>query len=293
MEQSGGGQVAAVTRVSSAHHVLGVEHLLSQFRNGQSAVLLRTTGSQRRETGHEEVQTRERDHVDRDLTQVAVQLTREANAAGHSGHSGRDQVVQVTVRRRGQLQSTEADVVQSFVVHHHDFVSVFHQLVEGQHGVVRLDNGIRHLRRRNDGEGFHDTIRVFFADLGDQERTHTGTGTTTQGVDQLEALQAVAAFRFLTNDVQDGVDHTRFEVHQDSTGDVTTTGSFVEVHVDALQLQVGVTVVGTRRVNAVFIGDDFPELGTDLVTALTSLDVDEFTHFVVFCFLEANENGSM
>jgi hypothetical protein len=28
----------------------------------------------------------------------------------------------------------------------------------------------------------------------------------------------------------------------------------------------------------VLIGDDLPELGTDLVTALTSLDVDEFSH---------------
>jgi hypothetical protein len=30
----------------------------------------------------------------------------------------------------------------------------------------------------------------------------------------------------------------------------------------------------------VFVGDDFPEFGTDLVTALTSLDVNEFSHFV-------------
>jgi hypothetical protein len=28
----------------------------------------------------------------------------------------------------------------------------------------------------------------------------------------------------------------------------------------------------------VFVGDDFPELGTDLVTALTSLKMDDFAH---------------
>jgi hypothetical protein len=28
----------------------------------------------------------------------------------------------------------------------------------------------------------------------------------------------------------------------------------------------------------VFITDDFPELGTNLVTALTSLDVNDFAH---------------
>ena len=32
---------------------------------------------------------------------------------------------------------------------------------------------------------------------------------------------------------------------------------------------------GTGGVDAVLIGDDLPELGTDLVTALTSLDVNE------------------
>ena len=32
----------------------------------------------------------------------------------------------------------------------------------------------------------------------------------------------------------------------------------------------------TGRVNAVLVGDDLPEFGTDLVTALASLDVDEF-----------------
>ena len=34
-------------------------------------------------------------------------------------------------------------------------------------------------------------------------------------------------------------------------------------------------VGGTGGVDAVLIGDDLPELGTDLVTALTSLDVNE------------------
>ena len=64
---------------------------------------------------------------------------------------------------------------------------------------------------------------------------------------------------------------TRFQVHQDGTGHVAATGGFVEVHVDALQLQVGVAVVGARRVNAVLVADHFPELRADLVAALATL----------------------
>ena len=81
-------------------------------------------------------------------------------------------------------------------------------------------------------------------------------------------------------------------------------------HVDALQLEVGVAVVGAGRVNAwgglgghilvcspqesapgsdcsgmqrgqqltMLVGDDLPELGADLVAALASLDVDDLAH---------------
>mgnify|MGYP003344906140 CR=1 FL=1 len=37
-------------------------------------------------------------------------------------------------------------------------------------------------------------------------------------------------------------------------------------------------MVGTGWVNSVLVGDDFPELGTDLVTALAGLNVDDFSH---------------
>ena len=52
------------------------------------------------------------------------------------------------------------------------------------------------------------------------------------------------------------------QVHQDGAGHIAATRGLVEVHVDALQLQVGVTVVRARGVDTVLIGDNLPELGT-------------------------------
>jgi len=37
-------------------------------------------------------------------------------------------------------------------------------------------------------------------------------------------------------------------------------------------------VVSSGGVDAVLVGDDLPELGTDLVTALAGLEVDNLTH---------------
>ena len=53
------GEVTTVPGVRSSHHVLGVEHLLSELRDGDSTVLLAATSSERSETSHEEMETRE------------------------------------------------------------------------------------------------------------------------------------------------------------------------------------------------------------------------------------------
>ena len=76
----------------------------------------------------------------------------------------------------------------------------------------------------------------------------------------------------------DGVHGSGFEIHKDSSGDVPSTGSFIVVNIDSLELEVGVTVVRAGGVYSVLIGDDLPEFGTNLVTALTALDVDDFSH---------------
>jgi len=73
-----------VARVGGAHHVLGIEALLGQLRHGQRSLLLRSTGRQRGEADHEEVQPGEGDQVDGHLPEVGVELTREPDAGSHA-----------------------------------------------------------------------------------------------------------------------------------------------------------------------------------------------------------------
>merc|ERR1711907_775563 len=111
-EHASSGEVATVAGISGAHHVLGVELLLGKLGDGEGAVLLGATGGEGGEANEEEVETGEGDEVHGELTEVGVELTREANAGGDAGHGSGHEVVEVTVGGGGELEGTEADVVE-------------------------------------------------------------------------------------------------------------------------------------------------------------------------------------
>jgi len=123
------GEVTTVPGVRGSHHVLCVEHLLREFRNRDGTVLLASASGQWGVTSHEEVKTWEGDHVDGQLPQVGVELTGEAQTGRDARHDDRYEVVKVTICRGRQLESTEADVVQSFVVNTESLVRVLNELV--------------------------------------------------------------------------------------------------------------------------------------------------------------------
>jgi len=266
------------------------------------------------------MKTWEWDQVDSELSQVRVELTWESETAGDTRKSSRDEMVKISVSWGGELEGSEADIIKSLVINAHNLIGVFDELMDREGGVVWLNDGIRDRWGWHDGESGHDSVWVLFSDLGDEEGSHTRSGTTSEGVGDLETLEAIATFGLLTDDVEDGVDElstlgvvtlgpvvtgtsltedevvwseeltewsssdgvhgTWLEIHENGSWDVSTTSGLVVVNVDSLELEIGVTVVGTGWVNTVLVGDDLPEFGTDLVTALTSLDVNDFSHCV-------------
>jgi hypothetical protein len=264
------------------------------------------------------VKTGEGNKVDSELTEIRVQLTGKAEACRDTGHGRGHEMVKVTICGGGELEGAEADIVESFVINAERLIGVFNKLVNRERGVVRLNNRVGHLGRWHNREGRHDTVGIFLTNLGDEKGTHTGTRTTTERVCELEALEAVTRLSLLADDIEDRVyelstlsvvtlgpivtgtaltedkvvgaeeltegtsadrvHRTGFEIDEDGTGHVLATGGFVVVHIDALELEVRVTVVGSGGVNAVLLGDNLPELGTDLVTALAGLEMNDFTH---------------
>ena len=88
------------------------------------------------------METWEGNHVDSQFTEISVELTGESETGGDSRHGGGDEMVQVTVGWGGELQGSEADVVESLVINTVGLVSVLNELVDGQGGVVGLHDGV-------------------------------------------------------------------------------------------------------------------------------------------------------
>jgi hypothetical protein len=63
--------------------------------------------------------------------------------------------------------------------------------------------------RRNDATSAHTTtltVRVFFADLRDEQRAHARASATAERMSQLEALKAIARLGLFADNVQHRVD---------------------------------------------------------------------------------------
>jgi hypothetical protein len=98
----------------------------------------------------------------------------------------------VLVRRAGDVEVAAADVVNGLVIDQEGTVRVLDGAVRRQDGVVGLDNRVGNTGRGVDRELELRLLSEVVRQALQQERTETGASTTTEGVEDEEALERIA-----------------------------------------------------------------------------------------------------
>jgi len=99
--------------------------LRSKFGNSESTVDLGTTRCEWGKARYVEVHTWEGLQVHVKLAEISIQLTWEAEACCDARHDERDKMVQIAICWTGELEGSEAYIIQCFVIYGEHFVSRF------------------------------------------------------------------------------------------------------------------------------------------------------------------------
>mmetsp|Transcript_14538 Transcript_14538/g.26319 ORF Transcript_14538/g.26319 Transcript_14538/m.26319 type:complete len:221 (+) Transcript_14538:745-1407(+) len=151
------------------------------------------------------MKTWEGNHVDSKLSEIAIELSRETERTCSSSNGIGNQVVKISIAGVGKLESTEANIIESFVIESKALVRILDKLMNRKSSVVRFNDSIRHLGRGNNTVCTHDTIRVLFTNLGNKQSSHSSSSSSSHGMGNLESLKHIAGFTFLTHDIHNVV----------------------------------------------------------------------------------------
>lgn len=205
--QKAGSHVLAVTWVTLNHLVVGLEagHCDLVDRVG----LVEGLGSRDNwSIGNQwEVDTRVWHKVSLELVQVDVEGSIESERSSDGRHNLSDKTVKVVIARTLDTEVAAADIVDSFVVDHEAAVGVLQGGVCSKNGVVWLNDGSGVLGSWVDAELELGLLAIVDRETLHQKSTESGTGTTTEGVENEEALKTGAVVGNTTDLVQNTVDH--------------------------------------------------------------------------------------
>lgn len=218
--QQAGSHVLAVAGVTLDHLVVGLEAVGGDLGDRVSLVGGLVGRDDGRVSDQREVNTGVGDQVGLELVQVDVQGAVEAERGSDGGDDLSDQAVQVLVAGALNAEVATADVVDGLVVDHEGAVGVLQGGVSGEDGVVGLNDGGGVLGSRVDTELQLGLLAVVDGQTLHQESTETRTGTTTEGVEDEEALETGTGVGHTADLVENLVNHLL-------TDGVVTTGVVV------------------------------------------------------------------
>merc|ERR1719443_962162 len=141
-----------------------------------------------------------------ELSDIDVEGTIESEGGSERGDNLSDESVQVGVGGSLNIEVSSADIVDGLVVEHDGDIGVLEERVGGEDGVVRLNNSGGDLRGRIDGETELGFLTVIDGKSLEEEGSETGTGSTTDGVEDEETLETSALISELSDSVEAEID---------------------------------------------------------------------------------------
>jgi hypothetical protein len=137
-----------------------------------------------------------------ELSDIDVKGTIESEGGSERGDNLSDESVQVGVGWSLNVEVSSADIVNGLVIDHDGDISVLEEGVGGEDGVVWLNNGGGDLWGWVDGETELGFLTVVNGKSLEEERSETGSGTSTDGVEDEETLETSALISKLSDSVE-------------------------------------------------------------------------------------------
>jgi len=171
--------------------------------------------------GHQrEVDARVGHQVSLELSEVHIEGTIKPQRSSDGRDYLTNETVEVAVRGSVDVKVLAADVVDGLVVNHEGAVGVLQGGMRGQDRVVWLDDGGGDLWSWVDGKLELGLLAVVNGQSLHEKGSESGSGTTTEGVEDEETLETST----LIGQLSDSVEH---QVHDLLTNGIVTSGVVV------------------------------------------------------------------
>ena len=146
------------------------------------------------------------DQVSLELGDIDVKGTVESEGSGQRGDNLGNKSVKVGVGWSLDVEVSSADIVNGLVIDHDSDVSVLQKGMGGKDGVVWLNNSGGNLWGWVDGETKLGFLTVIDGKSLEEKRSKTGSGTSTDGVEDEETLKTSALIGKLSDSVEAEID---------------------------------------------------------------------------------------
>jgi len=146
------------------------------------------------------------DQVSLEFGDINVKGTIESEGSGKGGDNLGNKSVKVGVGWSLDIEVSSADIINGFVINHDSNIGVLKEGMSGEDGVVWLNNGGGDLWGWIDGESELGFFTVIDGKSLEEKGSETGTGSSTDGVEDEETLETSALIGKLSDSIEAEID---------------------------------------------------------------------------------------